>query len=30
NSEVKMTSFAERKKQLVKAEAESGLGSPTS
>lgn len=30
NSEVKMTSFAERKKQLVKAEAESGMGSPTS
>ncbi|XP_028713184.1 calmodulin-regulated spectrin-associated protein 3 isoform X8 [Peromyscus leucopus] len=30
NSEVKMTSFAERKKQLVKAEAESGTGSPTS
>ncbi|XP_033054980.1 calmodulin-regulated spectrin-associated protein 3 isoform X5 [Trachypithecus francoisi] len=30
NSEVKMTSFAERKKQLVKAEAEAGAGSPTS
>ncbi|XP_051018884.1 LOW QUALITY PROTEIN: calmodulin-regulated spectrin-associated protein 3 [Acomys russatus] len=30
NSEVKMTSFAERKKQLVKAEAESGMASPTS
>ncbi|XP_069858483.1 calmodulin-regulated spectrin-associated protein 3 isoform X4 [Dipodomys merriami] len=30
NSEVKMTSFAERKKQLVKAEAEAGVGSPTS
>ncbi|KAL1773039.1 calmodulin-regulated spectrin-associated protein 3 isoform X3 [Sigmodon hispidus] len=30
NSEVKMTSFAERKKQLVKAEAESGMGSPAS
>ncbi|GAB1292940.1 Calmodulin-regulated spectrin-associated protein 3 [Apodemus speciosus] len=30
NSEVKMTSFAERKKQLVKAEAESGVGSPAS
>ncbi|XP_062034767.1 calmodulin-regulated spectrin-associated protein 3 isoform X3 [Lepus europaeus] len=29
NSEVKMTSFAERKKQLVKAEAEAGAGSPT-
>ncbi|XP_029424898.1 calmodulin-regulated spectrin-associated protein 3 isoform X3 [Nannospalax galili] len=29
NSEVKMTSFAERKKQLVKAEAELGIGSPT-
>uniref|UniRef100_A0A8C2YMH6 Calmodulin regulated spectrin associated protein family member 3 n=1 Tax=Chinchilla lanigera TaxID=34839 RepID=A0A8C2YMH6_CHILA len=29
NSEVKMTSFAERKKQLVKAE-EAGVGSPTS
>ncbi|XP_048198086.1 calmodulin-regulated spectrin-associated protein 3 isoform X3 [Perognathus longimembris pacificus] len=29
NSEVKMTSFAERKKQLVKAEAEAGVGSPT-
>lgn len=28
NSEVKMTSFAERKKQLVKAEAEAGVGSP--
>ncbi|XP_075392275.1 calmodulin-regulated spectrin-associated protein 3 isoform X1 [Tenrec ecaudatus] len=28
NSEVKMTSFAERKKQLVKAEAEAGGGSP--
>nr|XP_004661797.1 calmodulin-regulated spectrin-associated protein 3 isoform X4 [Jaculus jaculus] len=30
NSEVKMTSFAERKKQLVKAEVEVGIGSPTS
>ncbi|XP_053768590.1 calmodulin-regulated spectrin-associated protein 3 isoform X2 [Desmodus rotundus] len=30
NSEVKMTSFAERKKQLVKAEAEAGVGSPGS
>ncbi|XP_028016230.1 calmodulin-regulated spectrin-associated protein 3 isoform X3 [Eptesicus fuscus] len=30
NSEVKMTSFAERKKQLVKAEAEAGAGSPVS
>lgn len=30
NSEVKMTSFAERKKQLVKAEVEAGIGSPTS
>ncbi|XP_062965494.1 calmodulin-regulated spectrin-associated protein 3 isoform X2 [Cynocephalus volans] len=30
NTEVKMTSFAERKKQLVKAEAEAGAGSPTS
>uniref|UniRef100_A0A2K5F1X6 CKK domain-containing protein n=1 Tax=Aotus nancymaae TaxID=37293 RepID=A0A2K5F1X6_AOTNA len=30
NSEVKMTSFAEHKKQLVKAEAEAGAGSPTS
>ncbi|KAM5239287.1 calmodulin-regulated spectrin-associated protein 3 isoform 2-T2 [Ctenodactylus gundi] len=29
NSEVKMTSFAERKKQLVKAEAGAGVGSPT-
>ncbi|XP_074193848.1 calmodulin-regulated spectrin-associated protein 3 isoform X3 [Rhinolophus sinicus] len=28
NSEVKMTSFAERKKQLVKAEVEAGAGSP--
>ncbi|XP_036089661.1 calmodulin-regulated spectrin-associated protein 3 isoform X2 [Rousettus aegyptiacus] len=28
NSEVKMTSFAERKKQLVKAEVEAGVGSP--
>ncbi|XP_006902726.1 PREDICTED: calmodulin-regulated spectrin-associated protein 3 isoform X2 [Elephantulus edwardii] len=28
NSEVKMTSFAERKKQLVKVEAEAGGGSP--
>ncbi|XP_049732631.1 calmodulin-regulated spectrin-associated protein 3 isoform X4 [Elephas maximus indicus] len=28
NSEVKMTSFAERKKQLVKAEADAGGGSP--
>lgn len=28
NSEVKMTSFAERKKQLVKAETEAGSGSP--
>lgn len=30
SSEVKMTSFAERKKQLVRAEAEVGAGSPTS
>ncbi|KAM5302120.1 calmodulin-regulated spectrin-associated protein 3 isoform 5-T5 [Glossophaga mutica] len=30
NSEVKMTSFAERKKQLVKVEAEAGVGSPGS
>ncbi|XP_004865397.1 calmodulin-regulated spectrin-associated protein 3 isoform X2 [Heterocephalus glaber] len=29
NSEVKMTSFAERKKQLVKAEVEVGVASPT-
>ncbi|KAG8519259.1 Calmodulin-regulated spectrin-associated protein 3 [Galemys pyrenaicus] len=28
NAEVKMTSFAERKKQLVKAEAEAGMGCP--
>uniref|UniRef100_A0A8C0W657 Calmodulin-regulated spectrin-associated protein 3 n=1 Tax=Castor canadensis TaxID=51338 RepID=A0A8C0W657_CASCN len=30
NSEVKMTNFAERKKQLVKAEAEAGVAPPTS